>query len=116
VSATGTTRRRALTGRLDVRLIALLLILPLTFLASHSCGQGNPAVTQSEAITIAQHQIDYRPDGTNVRFVRRGIPSRAYWAVSLWRRGPDGGRRDVTVVVLDAVSGDVTQITRNTSP
>jgi hypothetical protein len=107
---------RALRTRIDLRLVALLLLLPLTFLASRSCGDTRHQLTQSEAVGIARGEVTYRPDGTNVRFVRRGIPSRSYWAVSLWQQAPDGSRTHVTVVVIDAETGEVTQLNRNTRP
>ena len=34
-------------------------------------------------MAIAREQIDYEPERVAVRFMRRGIPSRGYWAVSL---------------------------------
>lgn len=108
--------RRARRLPIDPRLFALLLLLPLTFLASRSCGDTQNQVTQSQAVEIAKGQITYRPDGANVRFVRRGIPSRTYWAVSLWQRAADGGHTNVTVVVVDAETGLVTQVNRDTSP
>lgn len=109
-------RRRTSRTRIEPRLVAILLLLPLTFLASRSCGDTHHDVTQSEAVAIAKKQVTYRPDGDNVRFVRRGIPSTAYWAISVWQRGPDGGHTKVTVVVIDAQTGRVTQVNRNTSP
>ena len=108
--------RRTLRTRVDLRLAALLLLLPLTFLASRSCGDTRHQVTQSEAMGIARAEVTYRPDGTNIRFVRRGIPSRSYWAVSLWQLAADGSRTHVTVVVIDAETGNVTQLNRNTKP
>jgi hypothetical protein len=108
--------RRTPRARVDLRLVALLLLLPLTFLASRSCGDTRHAVSQSEAVGIARAEVAYRPDGTNVRFVRRGIPSRSYWAISLWQLAADGTRTHVTVVVIDAETGEVTQVNRNTSP
>jgi hypothetical protein len=108
--------RRALRSRVDLRLVALLLLLPLTFLASRGCGDTHHQVTQSDAVGIARGEVNYRPDGTNVRFVRRGLPPRSYWAVSLWQQAADGTRTHVTVVVIDAQTGEVTQINRNTPP
>ena len=67
-------RHRTPRVRIEPRLVALLLLLPLTFLASRSCGDTHHDVTQSEAVAIAKKQVTYRPDGENVRFVRRGIP------------------------------------------
>lgn len=109
-------RNRAWRGRGDLRLVALLLLLPLTFVASRSCGDQRHDLSQNDAVSIARAQITYRPDGANVRFVRRGIPSMGYWAVSLWRLTPQGGHTAVTVVLVDAHTGRVAQVSRNTSP
>ena len=108
--------RRARRPSVDPRFVALLLLLPLTFLASRSCGDTHHEIGQRQAVAIARGEVTYRPDGANVRFVRRGIPSRSYWAVSLWQLAADGGRTNVTVVVVDAQTGDVTQLNRDTSP
>jgi hypothetical protein len=106
--------RRDLRTRIDLRLVALLLLLPLTFLASRSCGDERQHINQSDAVSIAKGEITYRPDGANVRFFRRGIPSVGYWAVSLWQRAADGGHTNVTVVVVNAQTGRVTQVSRDT--
>jgi hypothetical protein len=109
-------RRAPWRPRIEPRLVALLLLLPLTFLASRSCGDTHHEIGQSQAVAIARGEVAYRPDGANVRFVRRGIPSRSYWAVSLWQLAAGGGRTNVTVVVVDAQTGEVTQLNRDTSP
>jgi hypothetical protein len=44
--------------------------------------------------------------------VKRGFNSRPYWAVSLSQIRPGGGYRNVTVVVVDANTGAVTEIRR----
>ena len=72
-------------------LVAGILLLALIAFASRACDQSRVSVTQAEAVATARTQIDYPPDGHNVRFLRRGLTQHPYWAVSLWTRAP--GRR-----------------------
>ncbi|HEU4451194.1 MAG TPA: hypothetical protein VFR63_14605 [Gaiellaceae bacterium] len=90
--------------------LLLLLVLGVAFLVARTCGSSRPdEVTQEEAIEIAREEIDYEADRVLVRVVRRGIPPRSYWAVSL--QDLEGGNiEQVTVVVVDGTTGDVTEI------
>jgi hypothetical protein len=69
-------------------------------------------VSQSEAEQIAREAVDYEPDRVLVRVIRRGIPARSYWAVSL--QTLEGGNSPdlVTVVVIDGQTGEITEIRR----
>jgi hypothetical protein len=97
-------------------LVAGILLLALIAFASRACDQSRVSVSQTEAVATARTQIDYPPDGHNVRFLRRGLTQHPYWAVSLWTRRPDGnGYERITVVVVDARSGEVSEITRGAS-
>lgn len=107
--------RRALRLRVQPRFILLLLILPVAFVAERAASHGAP-ITQQQATKIARAQIDYKTDGTNVRFVRRGLPPKPYWAVSLWQQTTTGARTNVTVVLIDAGDGSVQQVSRNVEP
>jgi hypothetical protein len=90
--------------------IALLLVIALV---SKTCAQARVSVTQEEAVATARGEIDFTPDGHNVRFLRRGVTQHPYWAVSLWTRlADDTGFERVTVVLVDARSGTVTEIDR----
>ena len=78
-------RRATLPPRRSI--IALIVILfALAFLVSRSCQHREVRIDQQRAIAIAREQIDYEPDRAAVRLIRQGIPSRAYWAVSLPKR------------------------------
>jgi hypothetical protein len=90
--------------------IALLLVI---LLVSRTCAQTRVSVSQEDAIATARTQVDFTPDGHNIRFLRRGVTQHPYWAVSLWTRRDDGNGLDrVTVVVVDARSGDVSEVDR----
>lgn len=94
------------------KVAALVLVLGLALLVARTCGSTRPdEVSQEEAIEIARGEVDYEPDRVLVRLVRRGIPPRSFWAVSLQElEGSDIGR--LTVVVVDGQTGDVAEIRR----
>ena len=52
-------------------LVAGILLLGLIAFASRACDQSRVSVSQTEAVATARTQIDYPPDGHNVRFLRR---------------------------------------------
>ena len=54
------------------------------------------------------------PQDHQIRFIKRGIPPHGFWVVSYFIRKEAGGYKRVTVVVLDATSGNVTEVRRTT--
>ncbi len=108
-------RRRGFGTRVQPRFLLLLLILPVAFIADRAASHAAP-ITQQRATEIARAQIDYKTDGTNIRFVRRGLPPKPYWAVSLWQQTATGERTNVTVVLIDAGDGSVQQVSRDVDP
>jgi hypothetical protein len=101
------TGRRRLPPR---ALILFVLFAAVALFASRTCAESARPVTQDRAVQIARDQIPFTPDGFNVRFLRRGVSEHPYWAVSLWTRGAGGGYDRITVVLVDADSGQVTGI------
>lgn len=87
-------------------------MLLAAFLVSRSCGSSEPDVSQSEAEQIARDAVDYEPDRVLVRVIRRGIPPRSYWAVSLQTFERTDSLDVVTVVVIDGQTGEITEIRR----
>lgn len=82
-------------------------------LLTRVAGRTNPRVGEDRAVAIARARVDFRPQGTNVRLVRRGIPPRAFWAVSFWIRNASGnGYKRITLVLVDAASGRVAEVRR----
>jgi hypothetical protein len=77
-------------------------------------GHGHQRISEERAVAIARPHIDFTPKGHNIRLVRRGIPPRAFWAVSFWIRNATGQLTRVTVVVVDATSGRVTEVRKAT--
>jgi hypothetical protein len=104
--------RRGLRDRPLGKAVLLLAVLLLAFVASRSCAAPGTRISQDEAVAIAKRQIDYEPEKVQVRFLKRGLQSRPFWAVSLSTVGPDGRLERTTVVVVNARSGDVDEIRR----
>ena len=85
---------------------ALAAVLLAALLVSRSCGSSAAEVTRAEAVEIAKREVDYEPDGVQVRNLPRGIPQRRVWAVSLYV-GRAAAPRRITVVEVDAETGEV---------
>jgi hypothetical protein len=91
-----------------VALIALGLFL------TRFSGHGEQNVSQERAVEIARPQVDFTPEGHNIRFLRRGIPPRAFWAVSFWIKDRTGHPTEVTVVLVDASTGRIDSVRSGT--
>ena len=89
-------------------------LLLVAFLLTRVLGRSGPDVSKSEAVTIARSHVDFTPEGHNIRFVRRGIPPRPFWVVSFWIRKQGGGYSRITVVLIDANTGRVTEVRQAT--
>lgn len=101
------TRRRA--GRAVLGLGAVLVVVAVTGFFRADRGI---AVTKEQAVAVAEQQIDFEPERTNVRLVRRGFGSIPYWAVSVSIPAPGGGFEELVTVLVDARSGQVAEINR----
>lgn len=103
---------RGLRDRPLGKVVLLLAVLLLAFLASRSCASRETEISQDEAVEIARGEVDFEPDRVGVRFLPRGVESRPTWAVSLATENAEGALERVTVVVVDARSGDVEEVRR----
>ena len=84
----------------------LLLALAL----SRGCASRSGEISKEEAVRIATREVDFRPERTQVRLIRRGFQSRAYWAVSLSTLDDRGAVDRVTVVLVDARTREVAEV------
>jgi hypothetical protein len=75
---------------------------------------GNSKISKEDALVVARQRIDFKPTGYQIRFIRRGIPSRGFWVASFYIRKSAGGYSRVTVVLVDAASGKVTEVRKTT--
>jgi len=90
--------------------MAGLIVLGLVLV--HFAGRGEAKVSQQEALAIARPKIDFTPTGHQIRYLRRGIPSHGFWAVTYYVRDVVGRYKRTTIVVVDASSGAVTEVRR----
>jgi hypothetical protein len=91
----------------------VLGVLLAAFLVARGCGATETQVSTEEAIEIAREQLDFVPECVQVRFFRRGVNSRAFYAVSLWTVDARGAFGDIALVVVEARSGAVAQVDRD---
>jgi len=98
---------------LDRRGVILIVALfAATFLFAHSCQGRQVRITQRQAVTTAQRQIDFTPRRTQVRIVRQGLNAHPFWAVSFSVPGPNGSFKRLTTVRVDANTGEVAAVNR----
>jgi hypothetical protein len=95
------------------RVAILLAVLVVAFLVSKSCGSSGDRIGQDRAVEIAIGELDFEPECKQIRFVRRGIQGASYWAVSLWTLDAAGRFDRVTLVLVNARTGDVLQVNEN---
>jgi len=90
--------------------LILAAVLLVALLVAKTCGSTETKLGQDEAVAIARQAVTFEPNLVQVRFIKRGFQSRPYWAVSLSQRQPDGRLENVTVIVIDATTGDITEV------
>jgi hypothetical protein len=93
----------------------MVALLALGLVLTRVLGRTTPKVSKQEAVAVARPNVAFKPQGYNIRLVRQGIPPRPVWAVSFWIRkiGGDGYSR-ITLVLVDANTGQVMQVRRTT--
>ena len=96
------------------RVAFMVLLLAIGLILVKVLGRNTPSVSKSEAVAISRPRIDFVPQGHQIRFIRRGIPPRGSWIVSYFIRKQAGGYKRVTVVVVDATTGNLTEVRRST--
>jgi hypothetical protein len=92
------------------RVAFMVALLAVGLVLVNVLSGGKPRVSKEDALAIARPRIDFKPTGYQIRFIRRGIPSRGFWVASFYIRKPAGGYSRVTVVLVDATSGRVTEV------
>jgi uncharacterized membrane protein YkoI len=93
--------------------LVIVGVLVLAFLVARSCQQEQVRITQEQAIVIAKRQVTFKPEDTQIRLLRQGINSRAYWIVSLSIPGErEDTFRRLATVQIDANTGKVAEVNR----
>jgi hypothetical protein len=93
--------------------LVIVGVLVLAFFVARSCQQSQVRLTEEQAIVIAERQVNFEPQQTQIRLLRQGLNSRPYWFVSLSIPGKrqDTFRRLATVQI-DANTGKVEEVNR----
>jgi len=104
--STGAERSRDLRDRPLGRLALVAAVLVLAFLSTRAC-QPSDLVTSKRAVELARAETTFTPDRTQVRLVQRGIPPRAYWAVSLYDVDANGNPTRVALFLVDRRTGEI---------
>jgi Peptidase propeptide and YPEB domain len=93
------------------RVLVIVLLLGLAFVASRSCQQSQIRLTKEQAITKAEREVDFSPTRTQVRLLRQGLGSKPFWIVSLSIPAEVGtGQERLAVVRIDANTGEVADV------
>jgi hypothetical protein len=87
-----------------VALVAVALVL------ARVLHHGGARISEERAVEAARPYAGFTPEGHNIRLVRRGIPPRPFWAVSFWIKNSSGDATRVTIVLVNADTGDVTEV------
>ncbi len=95
------------------RVLAMAGLIALGLVLVNVFNQGSPQVSKDEAVAIGRKHVAFEPTGHQIRFVRRGIPSRGYWVVSYYVQKKDGGYSKITVVLIDATTGQISEVRRS---
>jgi hypothetical protein len=98
---------RSLRDRPLGKALAVGVVLLAAFALSRACASTEQEVSSERAVEIARESIPFTPEEVQVRFLRRGVPSRALWAVSLSVTDDDGRPQRTRVVLVDARSGEI---------
>lgn len=92
----------------------MVALLALGLVLTRVLGRTNTKVSKDDAIAVARPNVDFKPQGYNIRLLRQGIPPRPVWAVSFWIRKAGGGYSRITLVLVDANSGRIIKVRRST--
>jgi uncharacterized membrane protein YkoI len=94
--------------------LVIVGVLVLAFFVARNCQQDQVRLTEDQAIVIAERQVNFEPERTQIRLLRQGLNSKPYWIVSLSIPGERKGTyRRLATVQIDAKTGEVVDVDRN---
>ena len=89
-----------------------VFVLALVF--ARGCQQSQVRISQEQAIVIAERQVNFEPERTQIRMLRQGLNSKPYWIVSLSIPGERKGTfRRLATVKISANTGKVEEVNRD---
>jgi uncharacterized membrane protein YkoI len=94
--------------------LVIVGVLVLAFFVARNCQQEQVRLTEDQAIVIAERQVSFEPERTQIRLLRQGLNSKPYWIVSLSIPGErEGTYRRLATVQIDAKTGEVVDVDRD---
>ena len=107
--STDTERSRDLRDSPLGRVALVVAVLALAFVSARACQSRGDDVSSERAIELARAEASFDAERAQVRLVQRGIPPRAYWAVSLYDVGARGAPTKVEVFLVDRATGTLSR-------
>jgi hypothetical protein len=91
----------------------MVALIAIGLLLTRVLDRSGARISEERAVQVARPYAGFTPEGHNIRLVRRGIPPKPFWAVSFWIKDASGDPTRVTVVVVNADTGDVTEVRKS---
>jgi hypothetical protein len=91
----------------------MVALIAIGLLLTRVLDRSGARVSEERAVEVARPYAGFTPEGHNIRLVRRGIPPKPFWAVSFWIKDASGDPTRVTVVLVNADTGDVTEVRKS---
>jgi hypothetical protein len=91
----------------------MVALIAIGLLLTRVLDRSGARVSEERAVEVARPYAGFTPEGHNIRLVRRGIPPKPFWAVSFWIKDASGDPTRVTLVLVNADTGDVTEVKKS---
>jgi hypothetical protein len=91
----------------------MVALIAVGLLLTRVLDRSGARVSEERAVEVARPYAGFTPEGHNIRLLRRGIPPKPFWAISFWIKNASGDPTRVTVVVVNADTGDVTEVRKS---
>jgi hypothetical protein len=91
----------------------MVALIAVGLLLTRVLDRSGARVSEDRAVEVARPYAGFTPEGHNIRLVRRGIPPKPFWAISFWIKNASGDPTRVTVVLVNADTGDVTEVRKS---
>ena len=91
----------------------MVALIAIGLLLTRVLDRSGARVSEERAVEVARPYAGFTPEGHNIRLLRRGIPPKPFWAVSFWIKDASGDPTRVTLVLVNADTGDVTEVKKS---
>ena len=91
----------------------MVALIAIGLLLTRVLDRSGARVSEERAVEVARPYAGFTPEGHNIRLLRRGIPPKPFWAVSFWIKDASGHPTRVTLVLVNADTGDVTEVKKS---